>query len=354
MVSLTETIQNLTGINAGTSEIIASLIILAVVGFIGWAAFIIFNRYFCKWTQKTETTLDDEILSAVKIIIIIMIVIFGIEYALQPLSFLQPYNDTVIAAFIIIEILLGAYAVTRVANVIADWYTNKTALIEGKNSQHLLFILKKIIQIIVFIAAFLIILYTFQIDLTGAMVGLGVGGIAVAFALQSTLSDFFSAFSIYFDRPFEIGDFIVVGDYSGTVKTIGVRSTRIQLLQGEELVISNKELTSGSVRNFRKLEKRRVAVNIGVTYETSSEKLKKIPGIIKEIIKNVKLTSFDRVNFTEFADFSLKFLIIYYVNSSDWGEYLETQQEINFAIKEAFEKEGIEMAYPTSTVFVKK
>jgi small-conductance mechanosensitive channel len=354
MAGLTETLEQLLHINSGIAEIIASIVIFIIVVLVGWGAYIIINKYFCRWTQKTETKLDDDVLAAVKLIIIIMIVIIGIEYALQPLSFLQPYNATLTGIFTILEVLLGAFAVTRVSNIVADWYASKTALIAGKNSRHLLFILKKAIQIIVFICAFLLLLYIFNVNLTGAIVGLGVGGIAIAFALQSTLSDFFSAFSIYFDRPFEIGDFIVVNDFSGTVKNIGIRSTRLQLLQGEELVISNKELTSGSVRNFRKLEKRRVTFNIGVTYDTSVEKLRKIPVIVSDIIKNTELTIFDRVNFTEFGDFSLKFLVIYYVNSSDWGRYLETQEKINFAIKEAFEQEGIEMAFPTNTVYLKK
>jgi small-conductance mechanosensitive channel len=353
-MTLTQTIQHILNINAGTAEILASIMLLAIVACVGLGIYLVFNKYFSKWTQKTATTLDDDVLAAVKTIIIIMIVVIGIEYALNPLSFLQPYKSTLNGVFTVLEIFLGAFAVTRVSNIVADWYTSKTALIAGKNSRHLLFILKKIIQIIVYISAFLIILYVFKVDLTGAVVGLRVGGIAIAFALQSTLSDFFSAFSIYFDRPFEIDDFIVVGDYSGTVKNIGVRSTRIKLLQGEELVISNKELTSGTVRNFRKLEKRRVTFNIGVTYDTSVVKLRKIPGIITDIIKNMDSITFDRVNFTEFGDFSLKFLVIYYVNSADWGKYLDLQEKINFAIKEAFEHEGIEMAFPTSTVYVKK
>ena len=354
MATLSENLQQILGTNAGTSEILASIILFALVALVGWVIYFVFNRYFSKWAKKTETTLDDDILAAVKAIIIIMIVIIGIEYALQPLSFLQPYNVTLTGVFTVLEIFLGAFAVTRVSNIVADWYTSRTALMAGKNSRHLLFILKKVIQIVVYVSAFLIILWVFNVNLTGAVVGLGVGGIAIAFALQSTLSDFFSAFSIYFDRPFEIGDFIVVGDYSGTVKNIGVKSTRLQLLQGEELIISNKELTNTSVRNFRKLEKRRVTFTVGVTYDTSVEKLKKVPGIIANIIKNTDSAAFDRVNFTEFGDFSLKFLVVYYVNSSDWGKYLDTQERINFSIKEAFEQEGIEMAFPTNTVYVKK
>ena len=165
----------------------------------------------------------------------------------------------------------------------------------------------------------------------------------------------FSAFSIYFDKPFEIGDYIVVGGYSGTVKKIGMKSTRIQLLQGEELIMSNKELTSGSVRNFKKMRKRRIAFSFGVTYDTPSEKLKKIPDIIENIIDNKKIQyvdRIDRVNFTEFGDFSLKFDIVYFIKTKDYKIYCETQEIINLEIKKAFEKEGIEMAFPTQTILL--
>ena len=354
MATLPQIFKQIFQTSLANGEIISSLVIFAVVAFIGWGLYIVISRYVSRWTQKTETTLDDDILAAIKTIIIIMIVILGIEYALSPLSILKPYNDTLTGVFLVLQIMLGAFVVTKVSNIVIDWYTSRTVHKEGKNNHHLLFLLKKIVQIVVFVFAILIILYVFNVDLTGAVVGLGVGGIAIAFALQSTLSDFFSAFSIYFDRPFEIGDFIVVGDYSGTVTNIGIKSTRLKLLQGEELVISNKELTTVSVRNFRKLEKRRVTFTIGVTYDTSVEKLRKIPPIIKHIFEKVETADLDRVNFTEFGDFSLKFLVIYYVNSADWGKYLDTQQRINFDIKEAFEHEGIDMAFPTSTIYLKK
>jgi small-conductance mechanosensitive channel len=354
MSSLSEIFQQILQTNQLNGEIIASIVIFSVVALAGWLTYLTLGRYFLKLTAKTKTTLDDDILSAVKVIIIIMIAILGIEYALSPLSFLQPYNDTLTGVFLVLQIMLGAFAVTRVSNIVADWYVGRNAVIIGQNSRHFLFLLKKIVQVVVFIFAILIILYVFNVDLTGAVVGLGVGGIAIAFALQSTLSDFFSAFSIYFDRPFEIGDFIVVGDYSGTVTNIGVKSTRLKLLQGEELIVSNKELTNASVRNFRKLEKRRITFTIGVTYDTPLQKLKKIPQIITDIIKNIDTADIERVHFTEFGDYNLNFLISYYVNSSDYAKYLDTQQQINFAIKEVFEREGIEMAFPTRTVYIKK
>lgn len=352
-MNLTQTIQQTFNISPGNAEIMTSILILAVVAVIGWMAYFVSIRYFSAWVKKTETKLDDDIVSAVRAIVIILIIIFGVEYALSPLSFLEPYGETISGIFLVLQILLCAFAITRVSNIVADWYASKTALINGQNSHHLLSILKKVIQLVVFAFAILIILYAFQVDLTGALVGLGVGGIVIAFALQNTLSDFFSAFSIYFDRPFELGDFVIIGEYSGIVTNIGLKSTRIKLLQGEELIVPNKEITATYVRNFKKLVKRRISFSIGVTYDTKVEKLKKIPFLIKDIFDCLDRAELVRVHFFEYGEFSLKFQIVYYVNSSDYTEYLNIQQHINLGIKEAFEREGIEFAIPTSNIYLR-
>ncbi len=356
MANLTVTIEQALGTNATTSEILASVILFVGVAIAGWAIYFVFNRYFSKWAKKTETTLDDDIIDAVKSFVVIAITILGIELALTPLSFLQPYMDIFNQVILTIEIFLIAFAITRVSNIFADWYADKHSE-PGKNNRHMVFILKKIIQIIVFIGAFIVLLFANNWinngNLSSLALSAGAGSIALAFALQSTLTDFFSAFSIYFDRPFEIGDYITVGNYSGTVTNIGVKSTRLKLISGEELVISNKELNSASVQNFRKLEKRRIVFTIGVTYDTPTAKLKIIPLILRGIIENTEHAEIERVHFTEFGDFALKFLVSYYVTVPDYGAYLDTQQTINFAIKEAFDREGIEMAYPTSMVYVK-
>ncbi len=357
MPTLTEDLQQILGLNAGSAEILASVIIFVIVAVVGWAVYFVFNRYFSKWAEKTETTLDDDIIDAVKSFVVIIVIIIGLEFALTPLSFLQPYIGTLNQLFLTIEIFLIAFAITRVSNIFADWYGDRHTQ-PGKSYKHVMFMVKKIIQIIVFVGAFVVILFANSwvnnANLSNFALTAGAGGIALAFALQSTLTDFFSAFSIYFDRPFEIGDFITVGNYSGTVTNIGVKSTRLKLLSGEELVLSNKELNSASVRNFRKLEKRRITFTIGVTYDTPTEKLKRIPDIVNGIIKSSPHAEVERVHFTEFGDFALKFLISYYVTVADYTAYLDAQQSINFAIKDAFDKEGIEMAFPTSTVIVKK
>ena len=184
--------------------------------------------------------------------------------------------------------------------------------------------------------------------------GAGVAGIAIGFAAKDTLSNLIAGILLIIDRPFEIGDFIVIDNYAGTVKRIGIKSTRVQLLQGEELVLSNRELTSAKVRNFKKMKKRRIVFTIGVTYDTPVKKLKKIPDIIKDIISKNEMTEIDRVHFKEFGEFSLNFEIVYYVKTRDYVKYMDIQQEINLAIKEAFEKEGIEIAFPTQTIFLNK
>jgi|WetSurMetagenome_2_1015567.scaffolds.fasta_scaffold99550_1 small-conductance mechanosensitive channel len=337
-----------------TSDIFAAVILFAIIATVGWTAYFIIGRYFSKWALKTKTTLDDEILRSIKTIVVLLVIVVGMYYALSSLTVLQAYNELIADIFTIVEILLIAFAITRITNVLAEWYIKRNRSGENGRNNHVLFLLKKIVQLFVYVMAFLVILYVRHVDLSGVVVGLGVGGIALAFAVQNSLGDVLGAFTIYFDRPFEIGDFIIVGQHSGTVTNIGIKSTRIKLLQGEELVISNKELTSTCVRNFRKLERRRVTFTIGVDYSTPTAKLKKIPEMIKKIVENVEFADLDRVNFTEFGDFSLKFLVIYYVNVAEYGKYLEIQEAINFAIKEAFEKEGIEIAFPTQTIYVKK
>jgi len=358
--SLTDFFNNLLGeVGIDTSpligEILVSIMIFAIFIILGWIVYRIFERYFTKWAKRTKTNLDDEILANIKKPIYFFVILVGAYYGLEFLSILEPYSIEVAFTFSIVEILLIAFIITRVVNVVITWYGEKRA--KKQMSEHILFVLKKIINAVVYLFAFLVILAVLKIDLSGIVVGLGVGGIAIAFALQNVLSDAFSAFSIYFDKPFEIGDYIVVGDHSGTVKKIGIKSTRVQLLQGEELVLSNSVLTTSSVRNFKKMRKRRISFSFGVIYATPTNKLKKIPGIIRDIIDSDKLEyvdKLDRVHFTEFGDFSLNFDIIYFLKTKDYVKYKDTQQEINFAIKEAFEKEGIEMAFPTQTIFLNK
>jgi small-conductance mechanosensitive channel len=348
---LAELISEYSNLDLLTSEIIASIIIFAVAMITGWIVYSVFRRYLSRWARTTKTKIDDEIIRNTRAPVLLLALLVGAFYGLESLSLLQPYSDLLAALFTVGQVLIVTFIITRITNVLISWFA-KRARREKRLSEHILFVLKRIIQATIYTFAFLVILVAFRIDLSGVVVGLGVGGIAIALALQTVLGDVFSAFSIYFDRPFEVGDFIVVGDFSGTVRKIGVKSTRLELLQGEELIISNRELTQSSVRNFKKLKKRRIIFRLNVDAGTSLEKLKRIPSIVSDIIRSVESAEFDRIHFTKFGEFSLEFEIVYYMKTPDYVKYMDTQQTINFAIIEVFEKEGIKMPFPTQTILL--
>ncbi len=337
-----------------TSEFVASITMFVMIMFVAWVGLALFKRYLLRLATRTKTKLDDEILRNLRAPIFLSAVLLGAYYALVDLSVLASYASLLHVSLTIAEILLITFTITRIMNVLVTWFAEKRSKKGYKVSNHILFILKKSLQVVVYTFAFLTILVVFRIDLSGVVVGLGVGGIAIALALQNILGDAFSAFSIYFDRPFEMGDFIVVGDYAGTVTRIGLKSTRVQLLQGEELVISNRELTATSVRNFKSLKKRRITFTVRVTCETPVDRLKKIPDILSNIVTESELTELATVHFRKFGDYSYDFEVVYFMKTADYTQYLNTQQTINFAILEAFEREGIKMAYPTQTVILDK
>jgi small-conductance mechanosensitive channel len=191
-------------------------------------------------------------------------------------------------------------------------------------------------------------------DVTSIVASFGVIGIVLAFGLQHILSDVFASFSIFFDKPFHVGDFIIVGDNLGVVKKVGIQSTRIQSLWGQEVVIPNQELTSTQINNYKKMEQRRVQFDFGIVYDTSSEKIEKVLDITKEIISNIEIVKLDRVHFKEYGDFSLNFEVVYYIDSPDYNKYMDIQQEINIKLKKRFEKEKIQFAYPTQTIMLSK
>jgi small-conductance mechanosensitive channel len=218
----------------------------------------------------------------------------------------------------------------------------------------LIHLMGKILDGVLWGIAALLILQNLGYDISALIAGLGIGGLAVAIALQNVLSDIFASFSIYFDKPFKVGDFIIVGEDMGVVKKIGIQTTRLESLWGQEIIISNRELVSTRINNYKRMEKRRVQFNFGVLYSTSSEKMKRILEIVKSVFENIPGSKLDRVHFKAFGDFSLNFEVVYYVDSGDYNKYMDIQQMVNFALKDRFEKEKIEFAYPTQTILLSK
>jgi len=190
------------------------------------------------------------------------------------------------------------------------------------------------------------------VEVTALVAGLGIGGIAIALAVQSVLGDLLASLSIVLDKPFVIGDFVIVGEFLGSVEHVGLKTTRIRSLSGEQLVFSNSDLLQSRLRNYGRMYERRVVFEIGVTYQTPREKLKKIPDIIRGFIESQEQTRFDRSHFKSYGDSALLFESVYYVLVPDYAKYMEIQQAVNLGIHETFENEGIEFAYPTRTLFI--
>jgi small-conductance mechanosensitive channel len=187
-------------------------------------------------------------------------------------------------------------------------------------------------------------------NVTAVLTGLGVGGIAIALAAQTILGDIFNYFVIFFDQPFQLGDFIIVDDKMGTVEYIGIKTTRLKSLQGEQIIFANSNLTNSRIHNYKRMNERRILFKFGVVYETGSEKLSLIPAIVKRTISESANTRFDRAHFAAYGASSLDFEVVYYILSADYNSYMDTQQAINLSIYMEFENQNIQFAYPTMTV----
>jgi len=198
----------------------------------------------------------------------------------------------------------------------------------------------------------LLILDNVGFNVTAIITGLGIGGIAVALAVQNILGDLLGALSIAMDKPFVLGDFIIVDDYRGTVEHIGLKTTRIRSLGGELIIFSNSDLLKCRIRNYKRMDRRRIVFQFGVLYQTRPEQLQQIPVMVKEIIDDIKLATFDRSHFAKFGDSSLDFETVYFVEDSEYNVYMDVQQIINLALFDRLAQADIEFAYPTQTLYM--
>ncbi|WP_082485753.1 MULTISPECIES: mechanosensitive ion channel family protein [unclassified Acidovorax] len=198
----------------------------------------------------------------------------------------------------------------------------------------------------------LAILSNLGVNITAFIASLGVGGIAVALAVQNILGDLFASLAIAVDKPFEVGDFIVVGNVSGTVQVIGLKTTRIRSLQGEQIVMSNTDLLKQTISNYRMLEKRRIVFQFGVSYATTPEQAEAIPGVVRRLIEAHPELRLDRVHFKSFGESSLQYEVVYIVQDPAFNLYMDLQQSINLALMREFKAMGVAFAFPTSTVHI--
>lgn len=305
-----------------------------------------------KWSQKTKTTIDDFIVRIFDKNIMPLLYFGAFYISIQNLTLPQNITGAInvvgVAIMTVMAIRLLISAITYALDVF--WIKPEQNVARERSLKGML----SVIKIIVWGIGIVFLLDNLGFKISAVIAGLGIGGIAVALAAQAVLGDLFSFFSILFDRPFEVGDFIIIGDYLGAVEHIGIKTTRIRSLGGEQLIFSNTDLTNSRVRNYKRMAERRVVFKLGVTYQTAQAQMAKIPGYIKEIITNTPDTRFDRAHFFSYGDFSLLIEIVYYVLSPDYNIYMDKQQDINLRIMKKFEEEKLEFAYPTQTLYVNK
>jgi len=302
-------------------------------------------------TQKTNTIIDDVIIGALrktKLLYLLIVSIFvGSIWLSLPSEVRSPLWKVAIVATII---QAGIWLSTALQVWLENYSKDETDGADRMTMNALSFLGR----IALWATVLLLVLDNLGVDVTALVAGLGIGGIAIALAVQNVLSDLFASLSIVLDKPFVPGDFVVVGDMAGSVEHIGIKTTRIRSISGEQLVFSNTDLLGSRIRNFGRMQERRVVFSLGVTYQTPADKLERIPGLIKAAIESQERVRFDRSHFASYGDSALNFETVYYVESSDYATHMDILQSVNLTIYRSFATEGIEFAYPTQTLFIEK
>lgn len=320
---------------------------------LGLAIFSALQYFVLSWlaylSERTETKLDDAFVKMVQSFKPPFYLFLSLWLALKYIE-ISGVAETILTAILVVWLVYQAVIIVGI--LVEDVVFAYLVKDHDETSKAALHLLANIVKGVIWVFGIILVLSNFGIDVTSLVAGAGIAGIAIAFALQGILADLFSSFSLYFDKPFKVGDFIVVNDTAGVVKKIGVKTTRIQALSGEEVVLSNQDLTSAKIQNYKRMEERRIVFTFGILYETAREKMLPITAEIQKIIEGVEQTRFDRAHFKGFGESSLDFEVVYYLLNSDYSRYMDIQQEINLALMAYFEKEQIGFAYPTRTIYM--
>lgn len=337
--------------NAIRDWAIAFLVVLIAILLLRLFQYIILQR-LKKFTDQSSNTVDDFAIAVVQTCVMPLLYCLALYFGLQYLSLntraqqLMHIGIMVVATFFVVRTITSviSYFVHNFIRSQAEQETRK------KQARGILIIIKAVVWAV----ALIFLVDNLGYDITTIITGLGIGGIAIALAAQTILGDLFSYLVIFFDKPFEIGDFIIVDDKMGTVEYIGIKTTRLRTLGGEQLICSNTDLTNSRVHNYKRMERRRVVFSFGVVYDTPAEKLRQIPSMVKAAIQAQEPTQFDRAHFLSFGAYSLNFEAVYYVLSADYNQYMDIQQKINLQLFTQFAEAQIEFAFPTQTLLLNK
>jgi small-conductance mechanosensitive channel len=304
-----------------------------------------------KIAPKTETRWDDIAVNTINKTRSIFLLVTSVFLGSLFLQLPERVHTIIHSVFIVVLLLqLGMWLTVIMVSIIEQY--RQRALKSNPAAATTINAIGFISKIVIWSLLVLVALDNMGVNITTVVAGMGIGGVAVALAVQNILGDLFASLSIILDKPFVIGDFLIIDEHLGSVEYVGLKTTRIRSLSGEQLVFSNSDLLSSRIRNYGRMFERRVVFTIGVTYDTPRDKLMRIPDMIRDAITAQEKTRFDRSHFMKYGDYALQYETVYYVLSPDYNIYMDIQQSIYFAIHEAFEKSEINFAYPTQKLFV--
>lgn len=300
-------------------------------------------------TTRTNNTIDDAVVKSLERIPSFTYLMVSVYVGSLYLE-VVPWLDKAISALFVVLVIaqVGLMLKNVILHAIEERYSTQAG------SQNTVSIVRIWLNILIWVTVFLLVLTNLWFAITPLLTSLGIMWVAVAFALQNVLEDLFSSVSIYLDQPFAIGDFVEVDDVTGVVTEIGIKSTRIKTIRGEEVVIANRHIIDKVLRNYGKIQHRTVRHTIWVVYGTDQKLLQKIPGLLQEAIEKAEHAAFERAHFTTFGDYALQFEYMYTIDDKEYMVYLNVQQEVNFEIRRLFAKHKISIAFPTQRVLMEK
>ena len=310
-------------------------------------------KRFSKVVSKTKTNLDDIFLRVIQETKGLFILLLGLYGGCQFLIISEKWMAIINKAFFVVTALQVGLWMGGFVNHLTSLREKQEA--HDKNEQTAISAFGLFGKILIWaIVAMVTVQNITGMEMSALITSLGIGGIAVGLAVQNILKDIFSSLSIFLDKPFLVGDYIVVGDIGGTVVNIGLKSTRLKTLLGEEVVFSNSDILDSSIHNYRKMERRLVTVNIGVSPETDPDMLETIPAIFKTCVEKQDKATFDRANLTNIGDFTLDYELIFHIESADYTLYATIKEAVFLDIIRQFQAKGIIMPYPTQAVLLNK
>lgn len=311
----------------------------------------VFGRIMKKLTSKTKTRLDDLMVDMLEEPIVLVITIAGVWFAFNRLSFPEKIQEWINTVYWVIITLTVAWLIARLVDaLIKEYIVPLTKKTEGDLDDQIIPIMRKAIRATIWILGIIIALNNAGYNIGALLAGLGIGGLALAMAAKDTVANIFGGITIFTDKPFRINDRVKIGGFDGTITEIGIRSTRLKTLENRIVTIPNSKFTDGMVENVSSEPHRKVVLKLGLTYDTTAEKIQDGMKALQAIVdENNSLEENSVISFTEFGDFALGILFIYYIKKGD--DIMGNQTVVNIEIKKRFEALGIDMAFPTQTIY---